>query len=334
MINKQLNKTLKYMPDAPGVYLMKNGLGDIIYIGKALSLNKRVRSYFIGKSNETGKTSLTHTDSDSTSLSSDNYKTKIDNMLKRVVNIEYIVTSTEEEALLLEANLIKRHKPRYNILLKDDKRYPFIKLTLQEPFPRLYVVRQIKKDGSKYFGPYADATTLRKTLRYIEWILQLRNCKRTIAGEFTKSDTTDNKCLSNQRNSQNNSQHSGSRQIRKPYDKPCLNFQIYKCPAPCIGNISIKDYRKVVNDIIFFLNGKDREIIERLKEEMINAGTALQFEKAAKIRDRIATIERIRRSQTIHFTDDNNRDVIAIYKEQNIAVVSVLKILSGKLLNN
>ncbi len=303
---KSLEEKLKYLPASPGVYLMKNRSGQVIYVGKALSLNKRVRSYFVNIDNKTvRKTSQDYDDRNisSPATSAEGYQNKTDSLITNIADIDYIVTTTEDEAFLLEANLIKKYRPKYNIALKDDKRYPFLKLTTNEPYPRLFVVRQTYKDGARYFGPYTDAATIRKILRYIEWLLPLRTCKRKIE------------------------------QGKKTQEKPCLNYQLGKCPAPCTGLVTKQDYRRTVKNIISFLNGRDREITEDLKEEMNKASEEMFFEKAAKIRDRIATLERMQRNRTIHFPDENNRDVIAIYKEEKLAAVAVLKILGGKLLN-
>lgn len=303
---KSLKKKLKYLPSSPGVYLMKNSAGEVIYVGKALYLNKRVRSYFVNADEKIMRDTARDYDErplPPVSNGIESYHTKTESLITKITDLDYIVTSTEDEAFLLEANLIKKYRPRYNISLKDDKKYPFLKLTTNEPFPRLFVVRQILKDGAKYFGPYTDAATIRKIIRYIEWLLPLRTCRRKI-----EPDT-------------------------KTQEKPCLNYQMGKCPAPCTGNITVPEYNRTVRNVISFLNGRDKEIIEDLKKEMNKAGEKLQFEKAAKIRDRIATFEKMQRNRTIHFPDENDRDVIAIYKEEKLAAVSVLKILSGKLLN-
>lgn len=295
-MKKDLDKKLRYLPDSPGVYLMKDKTGEIIYVGKALQLNKRVKSYFTSTISSPANYSVSN--------AIDGYRSKTDSMANQVADIDYIITTTEEEAFLLEANLIKKHKPKYNISLKDDKRYPFIKLTLNDPFPRLLVVRELRKDGSRYFGPYADAAVIRKIMRYVEWILPIRTCSKSIDPD------------------------------KKLYEKPCLNHQLGKCPAPCIGAVTKEDYRKTINLVISFLLGRDREILESLKEDMYEAGKVLNFEKAAKLRDRLATLERITKNRTIHFPNEENRDVIAIYKEDKLTAVSVLKILSGKLLNS
>ncbi|MBW6516246.1 MAG: excinuclease ABC subunit UvrC [Candidatus Cloacimonetes bacterium] len=285
-ITSHLKEKLNLLPSSPGVYLMKDQKGEVIYVGKALNLKNRIRSYFSGKVSD-----------------EDSYQTKITQMVSQITDLEYIITPSEQEAFLLEANLIKKYRPRYNVSLKDDKQYPFIKITLHEPFPRVMLDRERAKDGSKYFGPYSDATAVRRTLRTIEWLMPLRTCKRNIpAGEPI-------------------------------YQKPCLNYQLGKCSAPCIGKISQAEYGKLIDYVISFLQGKNREIINSLHQEMIELSSKMQFEKAARIRDQISMFEKLQKSQHIFFHDEENRDVITPYKEEKLAVVTVLKILSGKLLN-
>ncbi|MCK4956151.1 MAG: excinuclease ABC subunit UvrC [Candidatus Cloacimonetes bacterium] len=280
-INKKIKEKLALLPDKPGVYLMKNVNDKIIYIGKSKSLKNRVRSYFSG--------------------------TPVDNktaeLVKRIKSFDYIITSSEEQALQLEADLINKHKPRYNVLLKDDKHYPFIKITIKDDFPRILITREILKDGSKYFGPYTDARAVRKTLRMMEWIFPLKTCSRVIM-------------------------EKGSL-----YKTACMNYQMGKCFAPCIGKISKSEYRKTVMNAIRFLNGKNQEVINELKVEMLAYSEEMKFEEAALVRDKILNIQKINNSKTLFYTDEKNRDVIAVYKENNLAAVTVMKILSGKLLN-
>jgi|SRR5690554_574209 excinuclease ABC subunit C len=281
-----INNKLQLLPDAPGVYLMKNRNGDVIYVGKALVLKNRVRSYFVDNPKE-----------------EDPYQSKTVQMVNQVTDIDYIITDSESEAFLLEANLIKKYKPRYNVNLKDDKQYPFIKITIHEPFPRIIIDRDLKKDGSRYFGPYTEAASLRKILRTIEWLLPVRTCKRNIPAG------------------------------KPQYKKPCLNYQLGKCAAPCIGKITQKDYRNLIDHVISFLNGRSREIIHSLRQEMQQKSESLDFEKAASIRDQLEAFEKIQKTQTMYFLDEKNRDVIAPYKEENLAVVTVVKIIGGRLLN-
>ena len=279
--NLQIKQKLSLLPDSPGVYLMMNSAEDVIYVGKSKNLKNRVRSYFSGTPVDT--------------------KTK--DLVKKVTNFDYILTKTEEQALILESNLIKKYKPKYNISLKDDKQYPFIKVTIKESFPKVFITRQVTKDGSRYFGPYTDAKALRKTIRLMEWIFPLRTCKRII----TEGEPA--------------------------FEKSCINFQLGKCPAPCIGQISKEDYKRTVSNAVNFLTGRNKIVIEDLKKEMNERSIQMKYEEAAGIRDKILNIQKLNRSRNMFFTDDKNRDVIGIYKEDKKAAVSVLKILSGKLLN-
>ena len=280
-VKQKIKEKLALLPEKPGVYLMKNANGKIIYIGKSKLLKNRVRSYFNGKPTDN----------------------KTAELVQRIDDFEYIITSSEEQALLLEADLIYKHKPRYNILLKDDKHYPFIKITLRDDFPRIFVTREIEKDGAKYFGPYTDIKAVRRTLRLMEWIFPMRTCSRPIYDGEEK------------------------------YKRACMNYQMGKCPAPCIGNINRSDYRKIVKNAINFLNGKNQEVIDSLKDEMMSYSRELEFEKAAIVRDKIASINKLSHKRSLFYTDGKNRDVIAIYKEGKFAAVTVMKILSGKLLN-
>ena len=280
-VTQKIKDKLALLPAKPGVYQMKNGSDKIIYIGKSKNLKNRIRSYFSGKP-------------------SDN---KTAELVKRIEDLEYIITGSEEQALLLEADLIKKHQPRYNILLKDDKHYPFIKITMRDHFPRILITREMEKDGSKYFGPYTDAKAVRRTLRLMEWIFPMRTCSREIV--------------------------DGG----KLYKRACMNYQMGKCPAPCIGAISSSDYKKIVKNAINFLNGKNQEVIDDLKVEMQKYSEAMQYEKAAAVRDKISNINKLSNRRSLFYTDGKDRDVIAVYKEGRLAAVTVMKVLSGKLLN-
>ncbi|MFA6941632.1 MAG: excinuclease ABC subunit UvrC, partial [Clostridiaceae bacterium] len=225
---------LKILPDKSGVYLMKNSLGEIIYVGKAKNLKNRVRSYF---------------------QNSKNHAAKVKAMVSNIYEFEYIVTDSEMEALILECNLIKKFRPRYNILLKDDKQYPFIKITVNEDFPRVIKTRKVVKDGSKYFGPYTDVTALNETLEIIKNNFFIRCCSRVIKeGTYEK--------------------------------RPCLNYSIGLCSAPCVGKINKEEYKTIIEDIIRLLNGYNTNLVNSLKIQMEKLSDELEFEKAAKIRDR------------------------------------------------
>jgi len=263
------------IPNSPGVYLMKDANGEILYIGKASSLKDRVRSYFQKSSNLTVKTSA---------------------MIEQVTDIEWIVTSSDLEALILENNLIKKHKPKYNIILRDDKNYPYLKLSAGEDFPRFSIVRRYKKDKALYFGPYVPANALRETLVVINKIFPLRKCKKNIDGKD---------------------------------ERPCLNYQIGRCLAPCCGEISKDDYYKIVKDARLFLEGKDKELLKFLREKMEKESEALNFEEAARTRDRIKKIERVLEKQRITVTEMIDQDVIGMAREGGNADIQILFIRNG-----
>jgi len=281
VIRDKIKPKLKLLPVSPGVYIMKDTSDNIIYIGKAKVLRNRVRSYFTG-----------------TLLDP-----KTIEMVNKIADLEYILTKTENQALELEANLIKKHRPKYNIQLKDDKSKPFIKVTIKEPFPQVFITRELKKDGSKYFGPYTDTKALRKTMRILEWIFPIRTCTRNIPnGEPV-------------------------------FKRPCMNFQLGKCSAPCVGKITSEEYRKNVTALIQFIKGRNHDVISDFTLRMKEYSAELNFEEAAKLRDKIGNIQKLNRAKNMFFTDEKNRDIIGVYQEDNKAAVAVLKILSGKLLN-
>ncbi|MCF7918800.1 MAG: excinuclease ABC subunit UvrC [Candidatus Cloacimonetes bacterium] len=279
MTSSPIRKKLALLPDRPGCYLMKNADDKIIYVGKAKNLKNRIRSYFNNSAKDPKTTEL----------------------VSRIIDFDYIIVSTEKEALILESNLIKEHYPRYNIMLKDDKQFPFIALT-PEPFPRIFVTRQTPRNGSHYFGPFTDVKALRRTLRHLEWIFPHRTCKRSIPSDEIK------------------------------YRKACINFQMGKCPAPCIGKISLESYQIIIKRIMQFLTGRNEEIITQLTAEMLQASEELNYELAAQLRDKIQSIQRVNRKRTLFFDDQKDRDFIGIYKENNKAAVTVMKIVEGKLL--
>ena len=245
---------LKNLPSKPGVYLMKNSLGEVIYVGKAKILKNRVKSYF---------------------QNSKNHSEKVRVMVKHIAEFEYIVTDSEMEALILECNLIKKYSPRYNILLKDDKFYPFIKITVNDDFPRVFVTRNYSKDGSKYFGPYTNGTAVYETINLINKIFPLRTCKLLIK--------------------------EGGETVR-----PCLNYHIKKCFGPCGGYISKEEYGKMINDVIDILSGKDTTVLKVLQSEMEEASMNLEFEKAADLRDKILAIKAIVEKQKIFKTMEDS----------------------------
>lgn len=269
---------LKILPDKPGVYLMKNSLGEIIYVGKAKVLKNRVRQYF---------------------QNSKNHSEKVKAMVKNIAEFEYIVTDSEMEALILECNLIKKHSPKYNISLKDDKFYPFIKITTNEDFPRVFITRNFAKDGNKYFGPYPNAGAVHETIKLIRKIFPLRTCKKLIF---------------------ENGKHT----------RPCLNYHIKKCNAPCEGHISKDEYKRMIDEIIDVLSGRDKSLINKLKNDMQEASMNLEFEKAASFRDKILAIESIAEKQKVFKSQDNDEDFINIYKDEKDCAVQVFFLRDGK----
>ncbi|WP_027636356.1 excinuclease ABC subunit UvrC [Clostridium butyricum] len=269
---------LKILPDKPGVYLMKNSLGEIIYVGKAKVLKNRVRQYF---------------------QNSKNHSEKVKAMVKNIAEFEYIVTDSEMEALILECNLIKKHSPKYNISLKDDKFYPFIKITTNEDFPRVFITRNFAKDGNKYFGPYPNAGAVHETIKLIRKIFPLRTCKKLIF---------------------ENGKHT----------RPCLNYHIKKCNAPCEGHISKDEYKRMIDEIVDVLSGRDKSLINKLKNDMQEASMNLEFEKAASFRDKILAIESIAEKQKVFKSQDNDEDFINIYKDEKDCAVQVFFLRDGK----
>lgn len=269
---------LKILPDKPGVYIMKNSLGEVIYVGKAKILKNRVRQYF---------------------QNSKNHSEKVRAMVKNIAEFEYIVTDSEMEALILECNLIKKYSPRYNIALKDDKFYPFIKITTNEDFPRVYVTRNFAKDGNKYFGPYTNGTAVYEVMGLIKKLFPLRTCKKAIVegGEPTRA---------------------------------CLNYHINLCKAPCAGYISKAEYWEMIDEIIRILNGTDTSIIKKLKVEMEKAAEELEFEKAAKIRDRILAIELISEKQKMFTVKEGDEDFIDLYTDEKDGCAQVFFVREGK----
>ena len=277
--SEEIETKLALLPEQPGVYLWKDKDGTIIYIGKALNLKHRIKNYL----NPAGK------------------DLKTEHLIKNIADLDYIITNSEADAFILEATLVKRYRPKYNIMLKDDKRYPFVKITVNEPFPRIFITRELLKDNAKYFGPYTEVRYLRNTLRDLEWIFPLRSCNRNIP--------------------------------KIKYKQPCMNFQLGKCPAPCIGNISQKDYAKTVNQLLRFFNGRYTELLDELRTEMQNASSELRFEEAGKFRDRIIAIERIQKRQSVFNVEGGNIDIIGFYREEKRAVCVILKMKNGAIIH-
>ncbi|HEX3077288.1 MAG TPA: excinuclease ABC subunit UvrC [Lachnospiraceae bacterium] len=276
-----IEEELKKLPAKPGVYIMHDKHDTIIYVGKAISLKNRVRQYF---------------------QSSRNLMPKIVQMVSRIDHFEYIITDSEVEALVLENNLIKEHKPKYNTMLKDDKTYPHIKITIQEAFPRIMKVRQVKKDKAKYFGPYTSVLAVDDTLDLIRKIYKIKTCNRNLPKDIGK-------------------------------ERPCLNYHIKQCSAPCQGYISEAEYKKSIDQIIEFLNGNFSEVISMLETKMRDASENMNFEEAAVYRDLITSVKHISQKQKITNTSElDDRDIIAFARAGDEAVVQVFFIRNGKLI--
>ena len=277
-----IQEELKKLPGKPGVYLMHDEKDEIIYVGKAVSLKNRVRQYF---------------------QSSRNKGIKIEQMVTHISRFEYIVTDSELEALVLECNLIKEHRPKYNTMLMDDKTYPFIKVTVEEPFPRIMMTRRMVKDKAKYFGPYTSAGAVKDTIELIRKLYHIRSCNRKLPRDVGK-------------------------------ERPCLNYHIHQCNAPCQGYVSAEEYQESVQEVLKFLNGNYEGIVEQLKEKMEKASEMLEFEKAIEYRELIASVQKIAQKQKI--TDaagaGDDRDILAMAVEGEDAVVQVFFIRGGRLI--
>lgn len=275
-----IQEELKKLPGKPGVYIMHDDKDAIIYVGKAISLKNRVRQYF---------------------QSSRNKGPKIEKMVPQIRRFEYIVTDSELEALVLECNLIKEHRPKYNTMLKDDKTYPYIKVTLGETYPRVLFSRQMKKDKSKYFGPYTSAGAVKDTIELLQKLYHLRTCNRSLPRDIGK-------------------------------ERPCLNYHIHKCKAPCQGYITPEEYAGQIQKALDFLNGKYQTVLEELKEQMNKASEALDFERAIEYRELLSSVSEIAQKQKITTFDGEDRDVIALAMDEEDAVVQVFFVRGGKLI--
>lgn len=281
-----IEEELKKLPGKPGVYIMHGEKDEIIYVGKAVSLKNRVRQYF---------------------QSSRNKGAKIEQMVTHITRFEYIVTDSELEALVLECNLIKEHRPKYNTMLKDDKTYPFIKVTVNEPYPRVLFSRTMKKDKAKYFGPYTSSTAVKDVIELVRKIYMVRSCNRNLPRDCGK-------------------------------DRPCLYYHMKQCTAPCQGNVSEEAYKQNIGQVLHFLNGNYKETIDQLTEKMMTASEDMRFEDAAGYRDLINSIRRIGERQKITTYGEEDRDIIAVamdesedLREQD-AVVQVFFMRGGRLI--
>ena len=270
-----IEEKLKKLPEKPGVYLMHDKNDNIIYVGKAVILKNRVRQYF-RKNNKTPR---------------------IEKMVSLIDHFEYIVVGNEDEALILECNLIKKHRPKFNVLLKDDKTYPYIKIDVKSDYPSVFITRKIQNDGAKYFGPYANASAAKEMVSFIKEKFKIRQCK-------------------NFRNQ----------------DRACLNYHIKKCLAPCMGYVSKEEYRNQINQITMLLDGKVDNIIKSLEKEMNDLSNNFEFEKAAEIRDRIFAIERVSEKQKVSNISENNIDVIGLYKNEVTVCIEIFFIRNSKMI--
>ena len=275
-----IEEELKKLPAQPGVYIMRDAGDEIIYIGKAISLKNRVRQYFQGSRNKSAK---------------------IEQMVSKIARFEYIITDSELEALVLECNLIKEHRPRYNTMLKDDKSYPYIKVTTGEAYPRVLFSRTMKKDKSKYFGPYSSAGAVKDTIDLILKLYKIRTCNRNLPKDTGK-------------------------------ERPCLNYYIKQCDAPCQGLISQEAYAGHIAMALEFLNGKYERVIKDLEQQMMQASELMDFEKAIEYRELLASVKKVAQKQKITSSSMEDRDIIALAKDETDAVVQVFFVREGKLI--
>jgi excinuclease ABC subunit C len=278
-IQFDIAEELKKLPGKPGVYIMKSAAGDIIYIGKAVSLKNRVKQYF---------------------QSNAGHSPKVRALVARICSFEYIVTDTEFEALILECNLIKKHKPKYNILLKDDKHYPYIKITVGEEFPRVIMTRRVSDDGAKYYGPYLNVHSIYDTIHELRKVFPLKSCKKELPRDAGKG-------------------------------RPCLNYHIGLCLGPCSGNVDPAEYRRAIKDVCLFLDGRHDDIVKSLESGMQEAADGLRYELAAKLRDKLAALRHIQEKQKVLSTASYDQDAIAHYSDSVDTCVSIFFIRGGKL---
>ncbi|MCX6020937.1 MAG: excinuclease ABC subunit UvrC, partial [Chloroflexi bacterium] len=268
---------VRALPELPGVYLMKDTAGTVIYVGKAVSLRNRVRSYF---------------------QSPDGHTPKTRQLVARITDFEYIVTESEQGALILENTLIKRYQPKYNVMLKDDKTYPYLKINLHEPWPQVFITRKVEQDGARYFGPYTDTGSVRRTMELIKRLFPYRSCTKPITG-------TD--------------------------ERACLDFHIHRCLGPCIGAVNEDDYKQVIQQVILFLEGRQEEVVKDLRQKMDDAADNLEFERAAFLRDQIRSVERVIERQKLVLALEGDQDAVAFTQEDNECCVQVFFIRGGKL---
>ena len=274
-----ISQKLAHLPDTPGVYLWKAADGTVLYVGKAKRLRPRVRSYVHSDHPESPKTRV---------------------LMSHVADLETIVVSTEEHALILEHNLIKEHHPRFNVMLRDDKTYPYIKVTLQEPYPRVLVTRRVLSDGARYFGPFTDVGAMRRSLNVAKRVFTVRSCRWNMPAEMP--------------------------------ERACLDYHIKRCKGPCIGAQSQAEYRAMIDEVVAFLDGRSDDVIRRVQDRMQEAAEALEFERAAEMRDALRHLERYEEPSIIVDVEGHDRDVIGFARDGDDACVTLLKVRGGKLL--
>ena len=275
---EKLEEKIRMLPDSPGCYQMKDKEGKIIYVGKAVNLKNRVRSYF---------RDTVHTP-------------KVAAMISRIDDFEILLCETNLEALILECNLIKLHKPYYNILLKDDKHYPYLKVNMKEPFPRLEITRRQEKDGARYFGPYIGASAVKQVIEAVRGVFPLRTCRQTLPAKTPK--------------------------------RPCVNYDIRKCMAPCAGKCSEEEYRRMMEGVLHFLEGNYQPVVEQLTREMREAAGAMRFERAAQLRDKIRDVQGLMERQIALRTDGSEQDLIALAQDGLDAMVQILYVRGGRMI--
>jgi excinuclease ABC subunit C len=279
MTSNLIEELLRQLPPNPGVYIMRDGKGNILYVGKAVNLRNRVKSYFISPGKHTPKT---------------------ERLVEQINDFEFFVVSSEQEALILELNLIKRYWPPYNVLLKDDKTFPYLKIKFDEDWPRLHITRRLEDDGSRYFGPFASIHSLRRTLDVLKRIFPLRSCSRPIDPEKKT--------------------------------RPCLNYHLKQCLAPCTGKVERQDYHRILTQLVLFLEGKQEAITRSLKKKMDEASQAMNYELAARFRDQIHAIEDVVEAQKLAMKVHGEQDAIAYAADSDQACVQVFMIRNGKLI--
>ena len=264
MVSSLIEEQLNRLPDSPGVYLMRDAEGNILYVGKAANLHHRVRSYF---------------------SAGQKLSPKLVRLVSRVADIDFFIAASEQEALILELNLIKQYHPRYNVRLKDDKTFPYLKISINENWPKIYVTRRLEQDGGRYFGPFASARSVRQTLRVLQGIFPFRICSKAITGTASRV---------------------------------CLEYHLGHCLAPCTGEVSQTEYAEVINEVIFFLEGKQERVVRELDSKMNKAAESLDFEKAALLRDQIQAINKVIEGQRIATTVRGEQDVVAFVQDKDL----------------